>query len=796
MFQNNLKIAVRHIRKNWGSSLMNIIGLTLGVIGSIIIFLTVIYETSFDTFHQNTSEIYRVTNDYKYPTFTMHIGQTPDPMAEALKTDFPEFTRVAPIASNYNQTISVGQQNFESDIIYCGSEFIEMFDFFNQPNQWIIGNPETILDEVNKTVLTKSTADRIFGSTANAMGEIITLSNEKQVEVAGIIQDPPNNSSYPFEQLVSYPTYDIRNTFGGVSATTTFVQIPTSVQVENLWPAIDKFNEKYMVPEWGEDFVTMDLQALSQIHFDERYGSNNYTASHSYLITLGLIGLLMILIACINFVNLATAKAISRSKEIGMRKILGSTKKDVISQFMMESFVLSSLAIVLGITIAQMFFPTFSELTNLNIGNNFSFTPQLLGFSLGLLALITLAIGLYPSILLSKFKPLDVVGQKFKSSSIKGFNLRRVLLTFQLTTSQALVIGAIVIACQISFFQNKDLGFKHDSILVLDLPDSTENNEYQTLKNKIQRLPFVEKASLNSSVPMTGNVSTTGLTSRDSEIQERFNVQFIFADNDYLPTMNFELLAGKSSINKIEEDTVRGFVVNETLINRLAFGSPENSIGKHINVHGYDAPIIGVVKNFHTFSLHNEIRPVAIIYGQEDYGFLALKCRDENIKQSINELESIYASVFPNSNMDYFFQDEHMGDMYESEITFSRLIQILTIISIVIAYIGLIGLSAFSSVKRFKEIGVRKVLGATVPNILFLMSKEFVVLSIVSFFISIPLAYTFVSGWLEGFAYRIDMEIWMLLVSGALALLITIFTVSMQSLKAAMTNPIISLKTE
>lgn len=799
MFKNNLKIAWRNILKNNGSSFLNITGLTLGILCSIIIFLTVKYEFNFDTMHQNQSEIYRVTNNYYYPTFTMNVGETPDPMAAALKNDFPSFTSVVPIYSSYNHNISVADQIFETDIIYAGSDFIELFDYYNDPQQWIIGNPKEVLTEINKTVLTQTLAEKLFDQPADAIGKIIKLRNGMEIEVGGVINDPPENTNYPFEQLVSYPTYEknfFRESFGGVSSTTTFVQIPAAVDIAGLKPTLTQFNKKYMETAWGEDFVSTDLQPLSEIHFDERFGSNSYTTSKTYLWVLAMIGLFMILIACINFVNLATAKAISRSKEIGMRKILGSSRKDIIAQFMSESFLLAAIALSLGVMLAQIAFPYFSELTSLNIGNDFKYTNDLVLFISGLLAFITLAMGIYPSIILSNFKPLEVVRQKFSTSPIKGLTLRRSLITFQLTTSQALVIGAIVITCQMQFFQNKDLGFEKESILVVEINGDESNEKKIAFKNKVEQLAQVKTATLNSSIPMSGHHSTTALISTDSKIKERFNVEYIYADNDYADAMNFDVLAGKTSVTEIAEDTVRGFVVNETLISRLDFGAAEASIGKMINVHGFNAPIIGVVKDFHTLSLHETIRPVALVYGLKNYNNVGIKYQTEDISTTLAQLETEWKTVFPNKNFDYYFQDEQLGNMYESELRFAQVINLFTIISIIIACIGLIGLSAFSSVKRFKEIGVRKVLGASVPSILVLMSKEFIVLTIIGFMLSIPLAYYFISAWLEGFAYSIELEWWMVASAGILTLGLTLITVGLQSLKAAFMNPIESLRSE
>ncbi|MEO0332361.1 MAG: ABC transporter permease, partial [Bacteroidota bacterium] len=522
LFASTLNTTRRNLRHQWGSSLLNVVGLTLGVLCSVIIFLTVRYEFSFDTHHQNNEQIYRVTNNYYYPTFTMYVGHTPDPMAEALRNDFPQFERVVSIHTSQNHSISIEDQLFESDILFCDPAFIQLFDYYNGASQWIIGDPTAALNEVDQTVLTQSLAEKVFGGAEEALGKTMTLSNGTNVEVRAVIQDPLPNTSYPFEQLVSYATFDrvASESFGGVHSTTTFVQLPSEVTAESLQPALDQFNAKYMETAWGEDFVSMAIQPLSAIHFDGRFGADNYTTSTTYLWTLGLIGLFMIVVACINFVNLATAKAITRAKEVGMRKILGSTKKHIIAQFMIESLLLAIFSVGLGILLAQLSFTYFSELTNLNIGNEFTFTPDLLAFLAGLLFFITVAIGVYPALVLSKFQPLDVIRARKAANSFKGLSLRRVLITFQLTASQALAIGAIVIASQLELFQNTDLGFDRESLLIVDIHGNEPSEKVESLKNSVQQFPFVELASLSSSAPMSGNNSTAGLTSVDAGVQD------------------------------------------------------------------------------------------------------------------------------------------------------------------------------------------------------------------------------------------------------------------------------------
>ncbi len=798
MLKNHLKVTLRKLWNSPGSNLLNVTGLMLGVLCSIVIFLTIKYETSFDKFHENHDEIYRVTNNYYYPSFTMYVGKTPDPMAGALKNDFPAFEEVFAIRSSYNHNISVGDQLFQSDIIYCGPEFIRTFDYYNDPTQWLIGNPNQILSNVSQTVLTEGLAIKLFRTADAAIGQIITLSNEEQVEVAGVMKDPPAATNFPFEQLISYATFErhARPSFGDVSSTTTFVQLPTAVNVASLRPALDRFNEKYMEAAWAEDFVSTDLQPLHAIHFDERFGSDNYTTNKNYLWTLGWIGIFMILIACINFINLATARGVNRSKEIGMRKILGSSKRDIAIQFMSESFLLALIALGLGVLLAQIAFPYFSELTNLNIGNSFRYTPDLLLFIAGLLCFITLAMGLYPAILFSKFHPLQVVRQKISATPVRGLTLRRSLIAFQLTTSQVLIIGAIVITSQIDYFQSKDLGFQKDSLMVIKILGNETDEKKRAFKQRIQQFPFVERASLNSCIPMSAGHSSGGVTSRDSEIQERFNVQYIHADNDYVDAMNFELLAGQAGLPEIENDSIRGFVVNETLIERLALGRPKDAIGKSIDINGSEARIIGVVKDFHTLSLHENIKPVAIMYGIKRYPYLGIKYKTADLGASIAQIQGAWKEFFPDKNFDFFFQDEQMGHMYDNELRFSKIIKAFTFICVVIACFGLIGLSAFSSARRFKEIGVRKVLGASISSILFLLSKEILVIISISFVISAPIAYYLTSQWLAGFAYNIQLEWWMILLSGTMTLLLALVTVGFQSIKTALINPAISLRKE
>lgn len=798
MLSNHFKISLRHLSKDISGNLLNITGLMLGVVCCIIIFLTIKYETSFDNFHQNQAKLYRVTNNYYYPTFTMYVGQTPNPMAEALKTDFTAFEKVFAISTNYNHPITVEEELFTSDILYADQDFIQGFDYYNDPKQWIIGNPNEILAKINTTVLTQSLAEKIFGSSREAIGKIMILSNEIKIEVAGVMKDPPANTSFPFEQLVSKLTYEsfAGNHYGNVSNTNTFVQIPEAVDISSLRPALDAFNEKYMEAAWGEDFVSMDLQPLAEVHLDDRFSSDTYTTNKSYLWTLGFIGLLIIVIACINFVNLATARGVKRSLEIGMRKILGGSKKHILGQFMSESFLLAIFALGLGLLLAQYSFPYFSELTNLNIGNDFDYGPTLLLFILGLLVFISLSMGLYPAVLFSRFQPLQVIRGKLTSSPSKGVSLRRGLIAFQLVISQVLIIAAIVIGSQLDYFQSKDLGFEKESLMVVKVLGNIPVEKRLALKQKFEQLPFVESTALSSHIPMSAGHGSTGLTSQDSDIKDRFNVQYIFADNDYLDAMDIELLAGKAGVPPITEDTVRAYVVNETLIGRLAWNSPEEALGKRITINGSEARIMGVVKDFHTQSLHQQIKPVAIAYGVRQYPYLGVKYKTDGLQASIGQMEDTWKSLFPDRNFDYFFQDEQMGTMYDNEVRFSKIIKAFTIISVIIACFGLIGLSAFSSIRRFKEIGVRKVLGASVPSILFLISKEFIVIMLISFIVSYPIAHYLTGAWLQEFAYSVDLSWWMFAKACLITTILTLITVSFQSMKAALINPVESLRRE
>ncbi len=798
MLSNHFKISIRHLSKDIGGNLLNITGLMLGIVCCIIIFLTIKYETSFDTFHKNEKVLYRVTNNYYYPTFTMYVGQTPNPMAEALKTDFPAFEKVFAISTNYDHPITVEEELYTSDILYADQYFIQGFDYYNDPKQWIVGNPNEVLAKINTTVLTQSIAEKIFGSAQQAIGKIVTLSNETKIEVGAVMKDPPANTNFPFEQLVSRLTYEsfASSHYGNVSNTNTFVQIPAAVDVPQLRPALDAFNEKYMEAVWGEDFVSMDLQPLADIHLDERFSSDTYTTNKSYLWTLGFIGLLIIVIACINFVNLATAKGVKRSLEIGMRKILGGSKQHILGQFMSESFLLAILALGLGLLLAQYSFPYFSELTNLNIGNDFVYSPTLWLFILGLLVFICLSMGLYPAILFSRFQPLQVIRGKLTTNPSKGVSLRRGLIAFQLVISQVLIIAAIVIGSQLDYFQSKNLGFEKESLMVVKVLGNIPVEKRLALKQKFEQLSFVESTTLSSHIPMSAGHGSTGLTSQDSEIKERFNVQYIYADNDFLDAMDIKLLAGKAEIPPITEDTVRGYVVNETLIGRLAWDTPEEALGKRITVNGTEARIMGVAKNFHTQSLHREIKPIAIAYGVRQYPYLGVKYKTDGLQASVAQMEDTWKSLFPDRNFDYFFQDEQMETMYDNEVRFSKIIKAFTLISILIACFGLIGLSAFSSVRRFKEIGVRKVLGASVPSILILISKEFIVIMLISFVLSYPIAHYLTGAWLQEFAYSIDLSWWIFAKACMITTVLTLVTVSFQSIKAALINPVESLRRE
>lgn len=812
MFRNypiaiGFKIALRNLLRHKAFSAINIAGLAIGIASCLLLFTVIKYEWSFDKFQPNYDRIYQVVTKDKFDDGITYNSGVSVPALEALRIEFPQITSGSLFASYGSQVTVIGTKRENSDI---NKKFIEPTGFFFSDPQffsvfhydWLVGTP-AVLEEPNNTVLSQSLGDKYFGDWKNAPGKYLKLDNEILVKVAGIIKDPPGHTDFPIGIITSYKTvkanakrYAYADNWNTTSSNfVVFMLLPENISATSIDKQLLSFNNKYNKNRRGTQSIrTNFLLPLRDIHFDKRFTNfGNHITSKSTLWTLSLIGLFIIVMACINFINLSTAQAAARSKEIGVRKVLGSDRKQIFKQVMGETgfIVLASVIIAVGIALACLPFIRNvaliqEQLTFIN-WTTISFLILLSG------GIIVLA-GTYPAFILSGFKPVLALKNKITSATVGGISLRRGLVVVQFAISQILIIGTIVAITQMSFVKNADLGFNQDAILLLSAnSDSAFHAREAAFKQKLVKLAGVQSVSFNADAPSSDNGWFTNFA-YDHKPDEKFQLSLKFADEDYFKTFGIHFIAGKGFERS---DTIREVVVNETLINQLGIKDPASVIGKEIRIGSSPwKTIVGVVKDFKTNSLRDDIKATLICQTREYYGITAVKLHSANISKTKAAIESEWNNYFPEYAYTTSFMDENVANFYQQEDQLELLYKIFAGIAIFISCLGLYGLVSFMAVQKTKEIGVRKVLGASVKSIVYLFSKEFTVLILVSSVIAIPFAYYMMSHWLQNFTFRIDMNVWIFLGAITISILVAWIAVGYKSMKAALANPVDSLRSE
>lgn len=801
MLFNYLKIALRNLWRNKTYALVSCSGLALGVACAILLFLFIRFHLSFDHHHANYANIYRVNSDlYRADGGVSHTPGTPVPIAEALRLDFPEIEAVAPIQYIFSLPISVQEEegsevkqiNGES-ILVADSSFSDVFTV-----NWLMGNPEKALRAYQEIVLSEKMAYALFGD-KNAMGQTVTLAGAYDFQVTGIIENMPSSSSIPFNALVTFPPEDAdinehSNWNSIASNTQCYILLPENVSEASIEERLPEINKKYKKGNTAEtEFHT--LQPLSEIHFDDTYGDfSQRITSRTQLTAIGLIALFLIAIACVNFVNLATAQAMRRGKEVGIRKLLGSYRWQLVSQFMGETLLITIISIVLAFGLLQWMLPVFNNF----IEQSLDFQPFedtiLLSFLGGIAVLTTLLAGLYPALLLSGFQPARVLKGKTVDAKIGGISLRRGLVGFQFFIAQVLIVTTLVIVLQTNYLGSASMGFDTEARVTVSIPDNSENS-LDALRNRLSENPYITSISFASDPPASGSSSWSDFTLENHEETSNFKVQTKMGDEHYLETYDIKLVAGR---NVHPSDTTRELLVNETMVKKLGMVQPEEIIGQRIRFGGNAyIPVVGVVADFHTRSLRSSISPCIIASRQSQYWYAGILI-DKNapVQEVLTSIEESWEATYPEGIFDYSFLDESIANFYREERRMSQILTIFAGIAIFISCLGLYGLASFMAAKRTKEVGIRKVLGASVQQIVMLFSKEFVWLVAIAFVISTPVTWYFMHQWLQDFAYRIDLHIGIFLLAGLASLCIALLTVSYRSLKTATSNPVNSLRSE
>jgi len=807
MFQNYFKTAWRNILRNKVYATINISGLAVGIAACLLIFVVVQFELSYDTFQKNYEHIYRIvtTQNHSDGSIDRNPG-IPCPAYEALKTDFPQIDKIVPVDISSGNQVTVLGADPDTDIA-TSKKFIEennivftvpaYFDMFNA--KWISGNANTLKDPGN-VVLTKKHAEKYFGDYKNATDRFIKIDNSVLLKVSGIIEDAPLNSDMNMGMFISYESFKTNPDNFGYSAEwgnlssnhQIFVLLPKNVSAAGIQSQMPAFVKKYYRQD--DDRKAQILQPLKDIHFDAGYGSpGDHSTDKNVLWTLAFIGALIIVMASINFINLSTAQAVGRSKEVGIRKVLGSKRTQLISQVMGETLLIVLFAVMLAVGIAQLAMPYLSNVASVPDGISL-ITAQTLIFLAAVLILVTLLSGIYPALVVSGFKPVLALKSKINSANVGGISLRRVLVVTQFAISQVLIIGTIVAVGQMNHVRNADLGFNKEALLIMPAyADSANLARMEPLRQQLLKNPDVVSVSFGSD-EVSSNNNWASNFAFDHKEDEGYPVFHKFGDAKYLETYGVQLLAGR---NYAASDTTSEIIINETLLHKLGITDPQKIIGKDLRIGGgHWLPVVGVIKDFKTNSLKEETKPLTIAARKNFYFTLAVKINTTNLSKTTAQIQKLWEKTYPEYAYSSHFTDETIENFYRQETQLSLLYKIFAGIAIFISCLGLYGLVSFMAAQKTKEVGIRKVLGASVGNIVVMFSKEFTVLISIAFVIAVPVAWYYMNSWLQNFQYRISIGFGVFMLAIFVSLIIAWITVGYKAVRAALVNPVKSLRTE
>jgi len=794
MINYYVKTAWRKLVNNKGNSFFNIAGLSLGIFGSIVIFQFVKYHLSTDTYHQNFKNIYRVVMDLHLDEGLEHEKGSPFILHETLKNDFSTVDNTAYIGQQ-EMTINISAGNSlpgkyleKESAAFINREYFKIFDY-----QWLAGS-SSLLNMPNTAVLTEKYAKKYFGD-GNPINRIININNKQDVKVVGLLKDIPGNTDLRTEVFISLPTmktimpdfgYDDWQWF--IKSKETYISLKNNTSKEIFDSQFPAFSKKY----YAEDakYYQFHLQKLSDVHFNLDY---NGKIKKSTIVFFSLIGLLLIVIASINFINLSTAQSFKRFKEIGIRKTLGSSQPQLFWQFIMEMGIVSIVSVILALFFALMVTPVVNQWLDVRVTFNQFFDYKTLAFVFVLILFITIAAGFYPSMIVAHFNPLNALKGISKSIG-EGVSGRKGLVIFQFSISFILVALSVLIVQQVSFLKNKDIGSSKKLILHIKIPN-TENNSLTVLKNQLLQKPYVENISFSSNAP-SSKAGWGGSIKFDNRDWEKFAARSRSADENYIDTYQIKLLKGRKPV---PSDTIREVLINEKLVKELGLKDPEEALNKKLIIGDADnksSTITGVVFDFNNTDLYSGIEPTVIFSLKIRYKQAAIRLHTFDSKKTIREISKIWGAVYPNDVFEYSFYDEELARFYSREVLTRGLIIFFASLSVFISCLGLFGLVSIAVNQRTKEIGVRKVLGASVSSIISLLSKSFLKLIIIAIGIAIPVAYYFMNKWLQDFAYRTNISWMVFVITAFIAIGIALLTISFQAIKAAVANPVKSLRTE
>jgi putative ABC transport system permease protein len=794
MLKNYLKIAIRNLFKNKVNSFINIFGLGVALLCSIVIFLYVQKELTYDNFHENGDNIYRLTLQEINRPGARHFATVSPPMGPALVESFPEIEHAVRFRFPDSNILSYEDRHFyEYNVAYADSALLSMFDF-----PLFRGDPATALRDVNSVIITQPMAEKYFGN-ENPLGKSLILDNRVPLTVTGVFEEIPNNTHLNFDFIISFDTFDVPRgypvnleSWGWVSFYT-YVKLSEQASPDDLSPKLGNFLITNMGEEVGSNRI-LHLQPLDEIYFasDLRNASADMrTGNRAYIIGLSAVAFFLLLIACFNFVNLSTAQAIRRCKEVGIRKTLGAGRRSLTLQFVLESVLLTLASTGLALFALEPVLNAASLLFGLELGLAPSDYLYLIPIFIGTAIFIGIAAGFYPSFMISRYQPTKAL-KGIKDTNSTTFSLRKVLVVGQFAIAIVLIAGSMIIRNQIRFIQQKDLGFNEEQVMVLHMNGEELTRRFPVIKNELLQNPHVVSASLGGGL-LDGRNGTVPIFPPGDD-PEGYPMNIYGVHFDYFETMGINIVEGRSFDDSFSTDSANGIIINRSAAEVFGWDDP---VGKELQVSDImDGYVIGVAEDFHFASLHREIQPLVMYIPLTNMEKVFVRIRPGNISDTVASLQETWSRIVPDFPFSFVFLDDHLRQLYQNERQFLRVLTLFTVFTILIACMGIYGLISYVIQQRSKEIGIRKILGAKVSQVTWLLSSELTKLVVIAFILSIPVSYLVMQNWLQEFAYRIPIPWWVFLLAGFVSLMIALGTISLQTIRAAITNPVNSLRNE
>ena len=799
MFRNLLKIAIRNIVKERTYSAINILGLTIGITCSLFILMYILDELSFDRYHKNSDKIYRVVSNIKETdnAFTWAVAQIP--LAQELQDNYPEVENAVRFFGTGRTLYKNGEKQFyEEDFYLADSTVFDMFSY-----DFLVGDVSTALDNPFSLVLTEKTAIKYFANAQAALGQSLQNPKGEEFKITGVIRDVPLNSHFRFDALISRNTRPGFQGSWGNFGVSTYIQLPEAYDLSKMYASLDSVIKQKVNPIFEQYGIKInyELQKITDIHLHSKIQDEAEAGGDiSYIYVFGAVAAFMLIIACINYMNLATARSANRSKEVGIRKVMGSRRRQLILQFVAESLVIACIALIVSLVLIYALLPGFNTLANKALPFSYLLHPEVLFSLVGIILFIGVVGGSYPAFYLSGFNPVNVLKGKLAARG-GSVIFRKALVIAQFSISIFMLISTLIVFDQLQFIRNKDLGFDKAQVIRLDLSERELQEKSNVLKERLKQSSAVVNVGMANSSPGQG-IGKLLLKVEDNEgkLTDR-GVDLFNADFDFVKTLGMEIVQGRDFSRDVASDTTYAVLVNESMVKRMAW---ENPLGKKFIFLGGDPQgsaiekrVVGVVKDYHQNSLYDAIEPLMIVL-DDNQNFVFVRTTEGDVRQSLAAVENGWKETFPNSIFEYNFLDQDFNSQYKADEKRSQIFTAFSGLTILIACLGLLGLSAFTTEQRTKEIGVRKVMGAGVYGLVILIAREFFLLVGIGMLLSFPAAWYFTESWLQNFAYRIELsgEWPTFIISACLAFIITLMTVGYNVVRAASANPATSLRDE